>query len=717
MQHKTHVTCPDRPTLEQLAIGRLTDDDLAARLEEHVMYCSDCGETLQSISVDDSIVSDLHSLGTRMDKDEHGDEISRLIELLCERPKPVTSLTEGPRAKPSDRVVEILAPAREQDELGWMGPFRVDEVIAAGGMGVVLRGVDPHLQRTIAIKIMNPSLANDPAARTRFLREARAMATLEHDHIVTIHQVGEQGGAPYLVMPLLRGETLSERLRRCGTLDEEEATRIGVEIATGLAAAHKQGVIHKDIKPSNVWLEAGTDRVKLLDFGLTSVKNDTRESTPVHIIGSLGYLAPEQALGEVGDQRSDLFALGCILYEACSGASPFYAKDRESAIKATMQCEPRPLHDVATGISRNLSTVVMKLLKCDPSQRFQSSEDVIRALQVERNGRQAHQLQIPHRRILCAMVAAVLLGGIGAWWWGMGGGAGERHAAPSGGMRRATGHLFVMDADGGNLRQVTRHPSNFERFSSPDWSPDGRSIIFDGWSRGANSKARIFVGEIDGAEIRDLGPGMMPSFSPDGRRIAFSWPSVGIAIMNANGGNRKVLAADGWGAQWSPDGQWIACEMRSEDDRTGTITLIDVETEARRVALPGEAVQRYSRIYWNMEWSPDSQRICFRGALKEGGKVEIAVVSLGDEPEVVLLGPGAAVFTDFSWHPNGGSILLAKQSGQYTGYRLFRYDLATKRATRINAQPADRSNNSAAWSPDASRIVFTSRRLSPPKPE
>ena len=706
------TVCPKRSTLERLAVGRLADDELTACLEEHVQFCAACAETLQSLSTDDSIVAEIHSIAVSHYESDYHEEISQLIDLLCK--KPIPALTDDPNSAPPDRVNGVLAPAHEQGELGWMGPFRVDDVIATGGMGVVLRGVDPHLQRTIAIKIMKPSLANTPYARARFLREARAMATLEHDHIVTIHQVGEQGGTPYFVMPLLRGVSLSERLRHCKTLAPEDVMRIGLQIASGLAVAHRQSVLHRDIKPSNVWLEAGTDRVKLLDFGLTSVTNSASDCNESPLaIGTPGYMSPEQAEGGRVDQRSDLFGLGCLIYEACSGKPPFHDPDRRETIEATMRCEPKPLLEAAAKVTPQFSLIVMTLLQKDPSKRIQTAAELVDKLKsILHQTAGSSPKSILRRKTLWGFLAGIVLGSFSLWLAIHNQSATIDNTPEPVAVVRPTAHLFTMDSDGGNLTQITAS-SEYQRFSSPDWSPDGTLLAFDGWSRERNSTAHVLIVRTDTHDVRDLGIGMMPNFSPEGHRIAFSWPDRGIGTMNADGEERRLIAADGWGAQWSPDGKWIACEIRDPASKTAHIALIDVETGERNSIFSQNQSSHYSRIFWNMEWSPDSNQICFRAVVKETGKIEFAIASINGSNNIVALRPGGNIYSDFSWHPDGESILFAMTTRKHTGQRLYVYNLREGSTELFDHQPTDCVNTSGVWSADARRIAFTSRREVP----
>jgi serine/threonine protein kinase len=206
-------------------------------------------------------------------------------------------------------------------------------------MGVVFRAEDPQLQRLVALKAMLPSLAASESARQRFLREARAAAAFHHDHIVPVHQVGEDRGIPFLAMQFLEGEALDERLKREKKLPISEVLRIGREIALGLAAAHKRQMIHRDIKPANIWLEDLGERglstprfrVKILDFGLARAAGEEGQLTQTGaIVGTPAYMAPEQAQSKSVDHRCDLFSLGCVLYRMAAGKQPFSGSDMYS---------------------------------------------------------------------------------------------------------------------------------------------------------------------------------------------------------------------------------------------------------------------------------------------------------------------------------------------------------------------------------------------------
>ena len=224
-------------------------------------------------------------------------------------------------------------------EIGRLGPYRLFEVIGSGGMGVVFRGEDVALQRPVAVKVLRAELAADPAFRERFLREARSAAAVDHEHVVSVYHVGEDGGIPFLGMQWLRGTSLEELLRRTWPLAVPAVLRLGRQIALGLAAAHGQGLLHRDIKPANLWVElpapgsfpVGTEsavatagRIKILDFGLArAVDEESQLTRSGATVGTPAYMAPEQAAGAEVDARCDLFSLGVVLYRMCTGRLPF----------------------------------------------------------------------------------------------------------------------------------------------------------------------------------------------------------------------------------------------------------------------------------------------------------------------------------------------------------------------------------------------------------
>jgi serine/threonine protein kinase len=320
------------------------------------------------------------------------------------RPEPEKTTAE---AEGEDKKLwDFLAPSEQPDEIGRLGPYRVLKMLGAGGMGVVFRAHDPQLDRLVALKAMLPTLATSASAKERFFREAKAAAALKHPHVVTIHQVGEDRGAPFLAMEFLEGESLDHYLKRKVKLPASELLRIGREIALGLAAAHDKGLIHRDIKPANVWLESvvsspssvgkkkkqdsTTDNgprtmdyhVKILDFGLARAMGDQSNLTQSGtIIGTPAYMAPEQAGGKSVDHRCDLFSLGCVLYRMCTGQMAFKGPDTISILSALALEQPESPATLHPEIPAELSELVMQLLAKNPADRPSSAREVADRLQ------------------------------------------------------------------------------------------------------------------------------------------------------------------------------------------------------------------------------------------------------------------------------------------------------------------------------------------------
>ena len=271
----------------------------------------------------------------------------------------------------------FLGPPAESGELGRLGHYRILRMLGQGGMGMVFEAEDTHLQRIVALKVILPEFAANPASRERFLREARAGAALKSDHVVTIYQVGEEQGVPFLAMELLQGHTLDDRLTDGKALPIHEVLRIGREIADGLAAAHAAGMIHRDIKPANIWLEEPSGRVKLLDFGLARTVGSRSDLTQVgRVIGTPAFMSPEQARGDEVDARGDLFSLGAVIYALCTGQKPFEGTSVMAVLTALAVATPRPSSTLNPDVPPALSDLVGRLLEKDAKNRPESALEV-----------------------------------------------------------------------------------------------------------------------------------------------------------------------------------------------------------------------------------------------------------------------------------------------------------------------------------------------------
>jgi len=383
MSLPTTTDCPPITDLERLLRGRLSEARTTA-LTEHIGGCHDCQQRLESLTAPaHGIAEDLRDFTRNTPPSDSAywkalaaaEENLRATAALA--PAPADPASADP-ASAGELRLDFLQPCQEPGRIGKLGRFGILRVIGRGGMGVVLYAHDPHLDRDVAVKVIDPRLADNEVARQRFCREARSAAAVTHENLVAVYQVDEDeaSGLPYLVMQLVSGESLEQRLRRVGPLSVTEVARLGMQAAAGLAAAHAGGLIHRDIKPANILLEAGTDRVKLTDFGLAYAAEDVKLTRSGFIAGSPLYMAPEQARGEAIDYRADLFSLGSVLYEAAVGHPPFEAKTPLAVLRRICDDTPPPLHKVNPAIPRWLSQTVERLLAKNPDDRYQSASEV-----------------------------------------------------------------------------------------------------------------------------------------------------------------------------------------------------------------------------------------------------------------------------------------------------------------------------------------------------
>lgn len=466
MGHRS--TCADAERLRELLDGTLAEGEQTV-LVAHLDHCPTCQQELQKAAVGASLsTTDLNCLSVAREA-----SLQRVLEVLKGDSPP--TLVQSP-ASPTVWVQSFLRPAAALNLLGRLDTYDVSEVLGQGGMGIVLKAFDPALKRPVAIKVLAPHLATEPVARQRFAREGQAAAAVRHEHVVTIHAVSEANGLPFIVMEYLAGGSLQTFLQRHGPLDGVTTARVGVQIASGLAAAHARGLIHRDIKPSNILLvesDAGGSRptvpaTKISDFGLAHLEHEARLTHSGIVTGTPMYMAPEQALAEELDARADLFSLGSVLYTLCTGREPFAGSSPIAVLRSVCDTAAIPIRELKPAVPLGLAQIVERLHAKKPADRLGSAAEVAELLQAcadhpertmsvaLRAATQVKPSKSRRRWLVAALVAAVLIVTLG---WLL-----RLHWLPSGGPQENKIPLAAL----------------LEGHTGPIWSaafaPDGQTI-------------------------------------------------------------------------------------------------------------------------------------------------------------------------------------------------------------------------------------------------
>src|SRR5258706_6671766 len=501
--------------------------------------------------------------------------------------------------------------------------YRIIRPLGRGGMGEVYAAEDTKLNRAVALKPLPQITAADPERLSRFQREAKAIAALNHPNIVTIYAVEEADGVPFLTMELVEGKALDALIPRggvklCALLD------LAVPLADAISAAHQRGIVHRDLKPTNIMV--GTDgRLKVLDFGLAKLTQETvtpaaetatiEQLTARHsVIGTAAYMSPEQAEGRTVDHRSDIFSLGVLLYEMATGTRPFRGESAMSILSAVVKDTPATAVDVNPGVPFELDRIIRRCLAKDPARRYQSAVDLRNDLEELAHATPSGARPIARRRATLglaavATVAVALAGGIALW-------RGYTTERPP-------------------IATFTKLTSMPGREWFPSLSPDGKWIAYGAESEG---NFDIFLQSTSGSNPVNLTKDStadddMPAFSPDGERIAFrsSREGGGIFVMGRTGEAVRRVTRVGFNPSWSPDGAELAYTTTPMDinpqnsEGTGELWVVGAAGGEPRRIFEGDAIQP--------SWSPHHRRIAFARRLGNGVRTDIWTIPLtGGEP-------------------------------------------------------------------------------------
>ncbi len=523
-----------------------------------------------------------------------------------------------------------------------LGPYELAASIGAGGMGEVYRAHDRRLGRDVAVKIIPASFAGDTTRVHRFEQEARAAAALNHPNILAVYDIGTHDGSPYIVSELLEGNTLRDRLRS-GPLPVRKVVDYAIQVAHGLAAAHERSIVHRDLKPDNIFVtEDG--RVKILDFGLakltrpeTGTNDQTRtvESDPGTVLGTVGYMAPEQVRGKDADARSDLFSFGAVLYEMISGKRAFKGESAADTLSAILREEPPDLSDTITNVPPGLDRIVRHCLEKNPAERFRSAHDLAFALEaLSGTSKLGSDIQIPAARQpiwLWAAVLLVLVAAIGgAFFWGRARSTASRPEFHQLTYRSGTVYRARFAHDGSSiLYSAAWEGKAVELFTTRYGSVESRSLASDTVVAAISSKDQVAV--LLNTKVIPAGSLLLAKGT--------------LALLPIEGGAPRPVLADVEYADWTPDGSGMAIIRAPEGQPR--------ELRTNLLQFPADQTI-YTPLHggWmsDVRFSPDGRYLAFEEHIPTGDDGKIVVVDLAGKK--IAESPHYSALNGLAWAPN-----------------------------------------------------------------
>ncbi len=561
-----------------------------------------------------------------------------------------------------------------------LGPYRIEEHLGRGGMGEVYRARDTRLGRAVALKLLSSALAADELALERFRREAQAISALNHPNVCTIHDIGAENGHPYLVIELLEGQTLKERIAE-GRFTNEQLLAIAIPVLEGLEAAHAAGLVHRDIKPANIFLTR-RGAVKILDFGLAKTAGPDAAAlhdahsltTPGTTLGTLSYMSPEQARGEAVDGRADVFACGVTLYEMATGVLPFAGDSWAATIEAVLNKTPRPPRELNRSLIPEIESVIQRALEKNSEERYQTVADMRADLLRARNALEGAGAPPPPRgrvskfAVYSAAAALGALALLAVWFFGL------------------------------RKRPVTS-PEEFVQLtdladsaSAPALSPDGRMVAFFRGSRSFLTPEQLYVKLLPNGQptrlTNDPNPKYDPVFSPDGSRIAYtvlsmpaiSWETWTVPVT---GGPPTRMLRNAAGLSWIGPDRILFSEVEAGTAlHMGVVTATESRAEERRIYFPehGRAMAHYSYL------SPDRKWLLVVEMTGAGDFQHCRLVPMQEGAKGRDVGPPGSC-TAAGWSPDGKWMYLSV--AQNAGAHLWRERFPNGEPQQITFAPGE----------------------------
>jgi|SRR5579872_2920705 len=554
-----------------------------------------------------------------------------------------------------------------------LGPYKIISLIGAGGMGEVYRARDTRLLRDVALKVLPASFTNDPERLRRFEQEARAVAALNHPNIVSVYDVGSADGVHYIVSELLEGETLRQRITPAG-MPARRATELAIQLANGLAAAHEQGIVHRDLKPENIFITR-SGRLKILDFGLAKLRREHNPDETMgsqsgartqvgQVLGTAGYMSPEQVKGEATDHRSDIFSFGSILYEMLSGQRAFKRDTGAETMTAILNEEPPDFAGHSGAIAPALERITRHCMEKDPAQRFQSAHDIAFALESLSEVSQPAATAVPARRtrwVRPALAGLVLLAaGLALGFWLRPAAVELQPKLHRITFRRGTIWNARFTPDGNIIYGAAWDGRGEELFAAEHGSTESRSLglqttdILAISSAGdlAVSTNRHFVegfelagmlarAPLGGSAPRDIAEGVeYADWSPDGTKLAVV-RRVGGKVRLEYPLGTVLYETAGWVSHTrvSPDGKIVAfIDHPNARDDAGAVAVVDMQ--GKKKTLSGQFVSAQG-----LAWSPAGNEVWFTGTTS-GSSRELRAVSLSGKVRLIYLGTGTLTLQD-----------------------------------------------------------------------